>query len=167
MKKTLLIGISCFLDVMTAGQAASPRPMPSANTAHVPKRAHRPNIPNMPDAALSPGNADVGDGDSFGRSVKFLGYAVTDPSASCLIAMACRRIIARCVMQTGARSFSLIGNEAVIRLPARAAHSLLCFTLTPAGDVLFNNNTGGTRARHPARSSRNGMSRATFSTIPR
>jgi hypothetical protein len=141
MKKTLLIGIAVAFASLAASQAAPSRRPTLANSADAPTRAHRPNIPNMPDAALSPSNADVGDGDSFGRTVNFLGYAVTDDVE---VRTDCTGFPPeRCALRDpeGSNAISYIGNEAVVKLPARAAHSLLCFTLTPLAGVFFWNTT--------------------------
>jgi hypothetical protein len=96
------------------------------------------------EAAAMPSDAEVGDGASFGRSVKFLGYAQTtgvsiqqdcsaQPAGTCV------------VPNENSNAFiERIGDEAVVRLPARAAHSLLCFTTTPLGFINYL-NTSATR----------------------
>lgn len=141
MKKNLLLGITLALAGLGAAQSAPPRPLINSSSSDAPPRAHRPNLPNMTDASLSPPNADVGDGDSFGRSVNFLGFTQVDgvgvwndctgqPEGHCVVRE-----------ENGSNSISFIGDDAVVKLPARSAHSVLCFTLTHLGEVVFHNGT--------------------------
>jgi hypothetical protein len=94
-------------------------------------------------SAGGPSNEEVGDGDSFSRPVKFLGFAQTDFVS---IAQDCTGSDpARCTAVTDPRftaTISYIGDEAVIHLPARAAKSLLCFNLTPLGNITILNSSG-------------------------
>ena len=143
MKSILLASLLAITATISVASAAAP---PKENTMDAPRRGRRPpSIPNMPEAALSPSNADVGDGDSFGRSVNFLGYAQT---AGIAITQDCTGWPeGTCAVPDPNFSYGSIekmGDEAVIRLPARSARSLLCFTTTPFGFASFI-NTSATR----------------------
>jgi hypothetical protein len=98
----------------------------------------------MPDAAASPSNADVGDGDSFGRSVNYLGFTF---AAGALIWWDCTGYVPeQCQAPAspadgGGGNVNYIGDDAVIKLPARASHSLLCFNFTNFGQIQFINET--------------------------
>jgi hypothetical protein len=89
---------------------------------------------------------EVGDPDSFGRGVVYLGLAQT---ASVLLNEDCTPQPwtppnARCIVlnpQPLATSFEEDGLD-TIDLPAGASKSLLCFTLTPFSGVQFHNLTG-------------------------
>lgn len=92
-------------------------------------------------AKAGPGEADVGDADSFGRAVKWLGVAdmnVTlaadcsgaDPDGGC-------QVLAPAPAVT-AFSFHDLGH---IALPEKAANSLLCHWLSPVLDVGYANPT--------------------------
>jgi hypothetical protein len=89
-------------------------------------------------------DATVGDADSFGRAVKYLGNGQTtdfqlqtscegvDPTQSTCVTLP---------PQPLETDFDA-GNLAFVDLPARSAHSLLCFTLTPFLFFEFSNLTG-------------------------
>jgi hypothetical protein len=144
MKKTLIVALLAVAATVSTGSAA-PRPA-REKSMDAPRQGRRlPPLPNMPEAAMSPSSADVGDGDSFGRSVNFLGYAQTNgvsvwwdctdqPPGTCVVPDA----------ETSSGSLTYIGDEAVIHLPARSARSLLCFVINPFGFAFFN-NTSATR----------------------
>lgn len=143
MKRILLASLLAIAATISIGSAGAP---PKENSMDVPRRGRRPpNLPNMPEAAQSPSNADVGDGDSFGRSVNFLGYAQTN---GVLVWDDCTgQIEGTCVLpdpETHSGFIVKIGDEAVIHLPPRSARSLLCFTINPLGFVTFH-NTSSTR----------------------
>lgn len=141
MSKGMII-MMMIAATMTATAAEAPRVRESTRHYDAPRRAKRPpSIPNMPEAAQAPSNEDVGDGDSFGRSVNFLGYAQTygvSVQADCT-----GWEPGTCLASDGSQQVSIekYGDEAVIRLPARAARSLLCITATPFGFATFFNTT--------------------------
>lgn len=141
MKKCLVVTLLTLATTISVGSVAAPPVEKSMDAA---RRGHRlPKLPNMPEAALAPSSSDVGDGDSFGRSVNFLGYAQTDGVS---VWWDCTdQLPGTCVVaspDTSSGSLSRIGDEAVIHLPARAARSLLCFTINPFGFVDLNNTSG-------------------------
>lgn len=88
----------------------------------------------------SPNPGDVGDPDSFGRSVLWLGLAdgEVDLLPDCTgDTFACQPLVA----PPGETDFSFtdLGH---ISLPARAAHSLLCYWFSPFLTVGYGNDTG-------------------------
>jgi hypothetical protein len=99
-------------------------------------------------ANASPTEAEVGDPDSFGREVVYLGLAQT---ATVSLQEDCTPDPNdppppqdRCVTlnpQPNATTFS-VDNLDTIQLPAASTRSLLCFTLSPSATVSFNNLTG-------------------------
>lgn len=107
----------------------------SARHAHTP-----PNPENLPG---TPSEADVGDADSFGRAVKFLGFAQSEFAA---VLPDCEgQVPGTCITQTDPTTgvtLTYFGDGAVVRLPPRAAKSLLCFSLTAQGAILYSNNSG-------------------------
>lgn len=86
----------------------------------------------------SPSPADVGDADSFGRAVQFLGLADGDVD----LAADCTGDTFPCTVLApapAATSFSYtdLGH---ITLPARAAHSLLCYWFSPFLTIGYGND---------------------------
>jgi len=139
MKNALIVTLLAVAASISVGSAGGPPT--KENSMDAPRLKRRPpNLPNMLEAAQSPTNADVGDGDSFGRSVNFLGYAQTSGVA---VWWDCTdQIPGTCVVpdtETSTGGLVRIGDEAVVHLPARAARSLLCFTINPIGFVSFHN----------------------------
>ena len=105
MKKALLASLIAMAAVMSVGSASPP---PREKTMDAPRRARLPNLPNMPEAALSPSSAEVGDGDSFGRSVNYLGYAQTNGvsvwwdctgqiEGTCVVPLECVCLVSGCL----------------------------------------------------------------------
>lgn len=126
---------------MTAA-AAVPAQEKVARQFDAPRKFKRPPlIANMPEAAQSPTNAEVGDGDSFGRSVNFLGFAQTYGVS---IQPDCTGWEpGTCAVSDGSEYVTIehYGDEAVVRLPGRSARSLLCISAQPIGFAAFNNPT--------------------------
>jgi hypothetical protein len=98
-----------------------------------------PNLPN--DYGVT--HADVGDADSFGRNLKWLGamngfvyFGSTCPRANAPAWERCQPIVA----QTVETPFAF-GDIASIRLPARASTSLLCQWVTPILSLTHQNTT--------------------------
>ena len=96
-------------------------------------------------AVAGPGPDEVGDPDSFGRAVIYLGVAST-PSitlkADCLGSPP--PAPARCVTlspQPALTSFTVSKLDA-LTIPAKSTNSLLCFAVTPSMAFMFNNQTG-------------------------
>jgi hypothetical protein len=102
----------------------------------------------MDDASLAAVTPEqVGDADSFGRKVKYLGLA---SSAIVSVLPDCTDFDTsfgdRCIplQPSGQTSFNE-ADLARIDLPAKASHSLLCFSLTPITNVQFDNRTSAPR----------------------
>jgi hypothetical protein len=91
-----------------------------------------------PARADGPTAEQVGDPDSFGRSVIYLGRAQTPDFE---LASGCdpnSPFPPRCILPSGGGSFDL-DDLAVVELPPGAARSLVCFTITPFLQFEFNN----------------------------
>jgi len=145
MKNALVISLLALAVVAPSIKAGNPPPQRRENGPDTMRRYRKPpNIPNMPDAAASPSNADVGDGDSFGRSVNYLGFTVV---AGALVWWDCTDYApGQCLNPAdaangGGGSVSYIGEDAVIKLPARSSRSLLCFNFTNFGWIQFINES--------------------------
>jgi hypothetical protein len=86
---------------------------------------------------------DVGDSDSFGRNVKWLGLAsmnvtLTSDCSDPDIAAGCQVVNP----VPGAVTAFHFNDLAHISLPANSAHSLLCYWLSPVLTTTYNNPTG-------------------------
>jgi hypothetical protein len=93
-------------------------------------------------AAVTP--EDVGDADSFGKNVTYLGLA---QSLAVTLADDCTGtdpLVERCTVQNPAPALTTVIEDdlAVINLPAKATKTLMCFTLTPSIYVDWANFTG-------------------------
>ena len=98
----------------------------------------------------APTAATVGDADSFGRAVTYLGVATsgtvflqTDctPDPSNPLGPHDRCVTINASPAPTIWDFEDLGNS--IQLPAKATHSLVCFAFTPQAVFDFNNDTGG------------------------
>jgi hypothetical protein len=138
--KKILLGAVAALFVLPA-QADGPRDRVRADSVQDSKR-HRRTPPNTENTADTPSEADVGDADSFGRPVKYLGFAQSGFAA---VQPDCTgQVPGTCVTQTDPTtnaSVTVFATTAVVRLPGRAAKSLLCFSLTPQGSISYSNQT--------------------------
>jgi len=97
-------------------------------------------------AAQTPAVAGgVGDSDSFGRNVRYLGVAQTN---TVTFSQDCTTVPTdqgdRCVTLNPAPSATAFNERDLARidLPANAANSLICFALTPYVEFQFYNGTG-------------------------
>jgi hypothetical protein len=93
-------------------------------------------------AAVTP--EDVGDADSFGKNVTYLGLAQTLGVTLADDCTGTDPLVERCIVQNPApASTTFVENDlAVINLPAKATKTLMCFTLTPSIFVDWSNFTG-------------------------
>jgi hypothetical protein len=92
-------------------------------------------------AAAAPTVEDVGDPDSFGRNVTYLGLTQTLPVVILPDCTGSDPTFERCIVANaapGPTSFDE-SNLATINLPAKASKSLLCFTVTPLVQVQWFN----------------------------
>jgi len=107
----------------------------SADTA-VPHGTPSPKAAGVP--AASPSPDDVGDADSFGRAVQFLGLADGDVD----LAADCTGDTFPCTVlapSPASTSFDYM-DLGHITLPAKAAHSLLCYWFSPFLTVGYGND---------------------------
>lgn len=130
---------------MSAAFAANPAPRAMADdvywTADVPappsQAAVRSAAPAGP--AASPGADDVGDADSFGRNLTWLGLTdgAIELSPDCSSGAEHCQILAPAPAAT-AYSFHDVGR---IKLPKNATNSLLCYWFSPVLSVSYDNPT--------------------------
>lgn len=87
-------------------------------------------------------DADVGDADSFGRHVTYLGMAQTSSVVVQADCSASDPAVERCIVAAVPPAATAFDEPdlARIHLPARATRSLLCFTLTPFISVQWANS---------------------------
>lgn len=93
-------------------------------------------------APAPPTVEDVGDADSFGRYVTYLGLAQTQ---SVVVSPDCTGsdpALERCIVAAPAPASTAFNEPdlAVMHLPPKATRSLMCFTLTPFVSVQWANN---------------------------
>lgn len=116
----------------------------SAKQLKTPSRADVPLVlsPSALAALVTP--EDVGDADSFGKNVTYIGTA---QSIGVTLTDDCTGfdpLVERCTVQNPAPALTtVIENDlATINLPAKATKTLMCFTLTPSIYVDWANFTG-------------------------
>jgi len=138
-----------FLLLATTSALAAPpdidQPGRSADTTLAHSTSASKPADNAPSA---PPSDDTGDPDSFGRSLQWLGLAdgEVDLLDDCTgDTFACQPLVA----PPGETSFSFtdLGH---ITLPARAAHSLLCYWFSPFLNIGYGNDSGSPVVAHLA-----------------
>jgi hypothetical protein len=112
-----------------------------------PKAVERTALPLVLAPALlaaAPTTEEVGDAESFGKHVIYLGLAQTLPVTLTDDCTGSDPTLERCIVQNPAPAITSFNeaNLAKISLPAKASQSLLCFTLTPFIFVDWQNHTG-------------------------
>ena len=92
-------------------------------------------------AAAAPTVDDVGDADSFGRNVTYLGLAQTLAVTVLDDCSASDPTLERCIVANPAPSPTSFDEDglATMNLPAKATKSLICFALTPFLQVQWEN----------------------------
>ena len=92
-------------------------------------------------AAAAPTAEDVGDPDSFGRNVTYLGLAQTQSVTVLDDCSASDPTLERCIVANPAPSPTTFNEDglATMNLPAKATKSLICFALTPFIQVQWEN----------------------------
>lgn len=97
-------------------------------------------------ANASPSPGDVGDADSFGRSLQWLGLAdgEVDLAADCTGDTFPCTVLAAPPASTSF-SYTDLGH---VTLPARAAHSLLCYWFSPFLTIGYGNDTAAPVVAH-------------------
>lgn len=154
MKRTAWVAVTAItLSLGNAAGVAAPRKAVTEKSPDVlqpqqlRKPAERPWVtPLLGSTAITetaaPSVDDVGDADSFGRSVIYLGMAQTQGVVVLPDCTGSDPTLERCIVANPApapTSFNESGL-ATINLPAKASKSLLCFTLTPLASILWQNN---------------------------
>jgi len=93
-------------------------------------------------AAAAPTVEDVGDPDSFGKNVTYLGLAQTLGISIVDDCSASDPSLERCIVANPAPAPTTFDedNLATINLPAKATKSLMCFALTPIYQIQWDNN---------------------------
>ena len=92
-------------------------------------------------AAAAPTVDDVGDPDSFGKNVTWLGLAQTQGVTVTADCTGSDPTVERCITAAAPPAFTSFDEAdlAMINLPAKATKSLICFTLTPSVNVFWQN----------------------------
>jgi hypothetical protein len=151
MKWIALVAASAIsLTTIAAGAAPSKKPTieKSPDVLRAPqlrKAAARVTAPLLLSptvtAAAAPTVDDVGDADSFGRNVTYLGLAQTLPVTILDDCSASDPTLERCIVANpppASTSFNEAGL-ATMNLPAKATKSLICFALTPFVQAQWEN----------------------------
>jgi hypothetical protein len=149
MKWTALATASA-LAVSTLALAAPPKRAPEVSpdvlTPQTLTKASRAELPLVLSpaalaAAVTP--EDVGDADSFGKNVTYLGLAQTLSVAVVDDCTGSDPLVERCIVQNPAPASTIFVEDdlAVMNLPAKATKTLMCFTLTPSIQVNWRNDT--------------------------
>ena len=150
MKWIALVAASAISTVSLAAGAAPARSLEKSPDLLRPQQLKKPilraSAPLLPGATITAAAAptvdDVGDADSFGRNVTYLGLAQTLSVAVVDDCSASDPTLERCVVANPAPAPTPFNetNLATINLPAKATKSLMCFALTPIVQVQWENN---------------------------
>jgi len=94
-----------------------------------------------PGVAAAPSVEDVGDPDSFGKNVTWLGLAQTQGVTVTADCAGSDPTLERCITAAPAPALTSFNEAdlATINLPGKATKSLICFTLTPSVNVFWQN----------------------------
>jgi len=152
MKWTVLCASTALaLTTLSAG-AAPPRDTaeksPDVLNPALAKKAPRAIVPlvlapSLVAAAAAPTPEDVGDADSFGKNVIYLGLAQTMGVTLVDDCTGSDPTVERCIVQNPAPAPTAFDETglATMNLPAKATKTLMCFALTPFINVSWNNFT--------------------------
>jgi len=130
--------------VLVSSVAAKPKVERERSPDMLQPAAAAPAKPNV----SAPTIDDVGDVDSFGRSMQYLGVAST---ANVALATDCTPDPNnppgpndRCIVVAAAPGTTSVDEEELgtMNLPGKATHSIICFAVTPVILFQFNNTTG-------------------------
>ncbi len=96
-----------------------------------------------PSPAAAVTDADVGDADSFGKNVTYLGLGQTLPVILTDDCTGFDPADSRCIVQQPAPLLTPFDEDGlgVMTLPAKATKTLMCFTLTPFINLQWRNDT--------------------------
>lgn len=108
-----------------------------ARSSDIPQRSVTPSLAGA--SLAGPTAADVGDADSFGRAVNWLGLA----AESIELENDCTGVTGNCqvIAPSPAYTSFSFSDIAHITLPAKSAHSLLCYWFSPLLTISYNNPT--------------------------
>lgn len=130
-------------DASPSEPAASPALLPSAHQ----RRLSLPASRAMPLARKAPGPSeeDVGDVDSFGRNVTWLGVAQMNVSLldSCPKPDPAANAACAELLPAPASTAFDVQDVARIKLPPKATHSILCHWFSPLLSIRYRNPTAG------------------------
>ena len=136
--RLLQLGLGILALAVTASFAQAKSPFAPEASADVPLGSvnHALRAAGVSSSAVT--EADVGDSDSFGRSLLWLGLTdmSVDLSSDCTGDPACQVLASALALTTF--SFQDLNH---IALPAKAANSLLCYWLSPLLTVTYSNPT--------------------------
>jgi hypothetical protein len=156
MKWNVLIAASA-ITATTLASGATPRPtvdtspdvLKSAPAKRSLARAAEPLVlaPGAITAAAAPTVEDVGDADSFGRNVTYLGLAQTLAVTIIDDCTGSDPAVERCIVANPAPASTPFDEAdlATINLPAKATKSLICFGFTPFISVNWQNTSASTQ----------------------
>jgi hypothetical protein len=99
--------------------------------------------PTLVAAAAAPTPEEVGDADSFGKNVTYLGLAQTIGVTLVDDCTGSDPTTERCIVQNPAPALTTFDEAglATMNLPAKATKTLMCFALTPFINISWNNFT--------------------------
>jgi hypothetical protein len=147
MKWIALVAASAIsVSSIAAGAVPVERSPDVLRGAQLRKSAVRAPAPLLPapgaTAAAAPTVEDVGDADSFGRNVTYLGLAQTLAVTVLDDCSASDPTAERCIVANPAPAPTSFTEDglATINLPGKATKSLICFALTPLLQVQWENN---------------------------
>jgi hypothetical protein len=156
MTWNVLIAASA-ITATTLASGATPRPtvdtspdvLKSAPAKRSLARAAEPLVlaPGAITAAAAPTVEDVGDADSFGRNVTYLGLAQTLAVTIIDDCTGSDPAVERCIVANPAPASTPFDEAdlATINLPAKATKSLICFGFTPFISVNWQNTSASTQ----------------------
>ena len=151
MKWIALVAASAIsVSSIAAGAAPTEKSTDILRGPQLRKSAVRAATPLLPAASATATNAtaaaaptveDVGDADSFGRNVTYLGLAQTLTVSVLDDCSASDPTVERCIVANPAPSPTSFVEDglATINLPTKATKSLICFALTPIIQVQWEN----------------------------
>lgn len=149
MKQLICIG-TCVLSLAAMSASAAQAvafgsaPQASADIPSAAKKLNSNTAHSAGSSASSVSAADVGDADSFGRNLQWLGSSDMDVelASDCSVfdpSVACQTL----APAPGPTNFSFM-DLGHISLPAKATNSLLCYWLSPSLSVSYTNPTVNT-----------------------
>jgi len=111
--------------------------VPTQAAKHDPASKIKKAVPGM----SSVSDDDVGDSDSFGRNIKWLGLASMNVTLTSDCSDPSLNPGCQVLAPAGAVTAFHFDDLAHVSLPANASHSLMCYWLSPVLNVTYNNPT--------------------------